>query len=161
MDTGGDMSASVEELPNPPDVGPNSHQYPPTVEIHVNRSSEWGILDSDQAPIPDPNPIPPPDPVFVPIVGDQMDWRPTEDTASPQNDSQPHIPSESSTPPPIRQDQDPHAEPIHADEEHAYWAEFEDDLSTPSEAELKEIVSCEDSYNSACQCTFSLSSINI
>lgn len=157
MDTSGGMSAAVEELPNPPDVGPNSPPSPPTVEIHVNRSNEWLTPGSDQAPVLDANPVPPPDPVFVPIAGDQMDWRPTEDTTSPQIDSQPHIQSEDSTPPPIRQQQDPQPEPIRADEEHAYWAEFDDDLSTPSEAELKEIVSSEDSYYSACQRTFSRS----
>lgn len=119
MDSGVDMSASVDEPPSPP--------------------------------VPDPNPVPQPDPVFVPVVGDQMDWRPS--TENTQNDSQPHIPSEDSTPPPARQD--PPAEPVHADEEHAYWAEFEEDLSTPSETELKEIVSSEDSCYSARKCMFS------
>lgn len=102
-----------------------------------------------------PSPVPPPDPVFVPVVADPMDWRPSAE--APQNDSQPHIPSDDSTestpPPPVRQDpSDPPAEPVHADEEHAYWAEFEDDPSTPSEAELKEFVSMEDSCYSACRC---------
>lgn len=108
-------------------------------------------------PFPDPNPVPPPDSIFVPVVADPMDWRPS--TEAPQNDNQPHIPSDDSTestPPPVRQDPpdppDPPAEPVHADEEHAYWAEFEDDPSTPSEAELKEFVSTEDSCYSACRC---------
>lgn len=164
MDSGVDTSVTVQELTNPTDLSAQPHHHSPTsitpAGIPVNSSGEWRSPgDSNH---PDSGGPPQADPLFVPIMDDQMDWRWSAENA--QNDNnQPHNPphdpsdqarnvwSRSDSLPPLRRQENP-VDPMQTDEPHAFWAEFEDDSSTPSEAELREIESAQGGDYSACEC---------
>lgn len=172
MDSGVDTSVTVEELPNPADVSAHSVHPPHSLAAGQNTdnaANEQYLSElSTNNPAADINAPSQADPVFVPVIDDQMHWHPSRENT--QSDNEPHIPpthssgfdrpdrpTSDSPPPPERQDgrqdgrQDEPTWTERSDEPHAFWAEFEDDLSTPSEAELKEIESAEDGDYSACQ----------
>jgi hypothetical protein len=72
--------------------------------------------------------------------------------AEAQSDAQQDDPDQPSSDSPA-EESTPAAPPAPAEEvEHAYWAEIEEDDSTPEEAELKEIESADGDY-SAFECT--------
>lgn len=163
MDPGVDTSVTVEELASPTDLPAQSHQSPisiPPAGNTINPSEEWH--HSDDSNRPDSTGPPQADPLFVPIMDDQMDWRSSAENTH-DNNNQPHSPppdssdqartagSRSDSPQPPRHQENP-AGVVHNDEPHAFWAEFEDDLSTPSEAELREIESAQDGDYSAREC---------
>lgn len=164
MDTGVDTSVTIEELPNAPDVGAQSLHTPRFQGVDPNPADAAGErhppLDRIQPTAAVTNAVPQVDPVFVPIMDDQMDWRPSPE--STQDDNQPgippapwseygraHWPRSNSPPPPDRQDGS--IEGVRSDEAQAFWTEFEDDLSTPSDTELREIESPRYGDYSACE----------
>lgn len=110
-------------------------------------------LDNAQQP-PSPPPSTPGPPAVSTIQSADDDSSPTSHRDSTAQEQQP--PSES--PPveePVPEDSSRSSEPSTQPPaiEHAYWAEFEEDTSVPSESEIKDIEAAADEDHCSLDCT--------
>lgn len=111
-------------------------------------------MDSSQQPasvVVEQPPSPPPITLTLDHTTDMpVDSIPNDNTQSPPTatdpttQEQPHTPVQADTPAPPR--------PQPPDLEHPFWAEVEEDVSVPDEAEMREIESAADGDYSAYEC---------
>lgn len=137
MDASPDSGSSVEQQQQPPIT---LSTQPPAPES-VRETTVTIEAASDDLAVHTTNPIT--TTTSIPLE--------TPSSESPPVEIQDEAPRED-IPPPVQAVPVPVIQPPQPELEHAYWADIEEDLSVPDEAEMKEIESAADGDYSAYEC---------
>lgn len=138
MDASPDSGSNVEQQQQQQQQPPITLSTPVPLES-VRETTVTIEAATDDSTVPVTNPIT----TSIPLEPPSSDSPPVE-----IQDEGPRV----DIPPPVQADPVPVIQPPQPELEHAYWADIEEDLSVPDEAEMKEIESAADGDYSAYEC---------